>query len=141
MTTREFGDVTLERVREHVWEIPREGEMEVPGRVLASEALLEDIGDDDSLKQLKNAAALPGMTKYALAMPDAHQGYGFPVGGVGAIDAEDGCISPGAVGFDINCGVRMLRTPLRYDDVRGREEELVEALFDAVPSGLGGGGV
>ncbi len=103
MTTMEFGDVTLERVREHVWEIPQEEGMEVPGRVLASEALLEDIGDDDSLQQLKNAAALPGMTKYALAMPDAHQGYGFPVGGVGAIDAEDGCISPGAVGFDINC--------------------------------------
>ena len=141
MTTREFDDITLERVREHVWEIAPEGEMEVPARVLASEALLEEIGDDDSLQQLKNAAHLPGMQKYALAMPDAHQGYGFPVGGVGAIDAEDGCISPGAVGFDINCGVRMLRTPLTYDDVRGREEELVDALFDAVPSGLGGGGV
>ncbi|GAB7092892.1 RtcB family protein [Halolamina litorea] len=141
MTTREFDGVTLERVREHVWEIPREGGMRVPGRVLASEALLDDIGEDDSLQQLKNAAHLPGMTKYALAMPDAHQGYGFPVGGVGAIDAEEGCISPGAVGFDINCGVRMLRTPLTYEDVRGREEELVEALFDAVPSGLGGGGV
>jgi tRNA-splicing ligase RtcB len=103
MTTREFDGITLERVREHVWEIAQEGGMEVPARVLASEALLEDIGDDDSLQQLKNAAHLPGMTKYALAMPDAHQGYGFPVGGVGAIDAEDGCISPGAVGFDINC--------------------------------------
>ena len=141
MTTREFDGITLERVREHVWEIPREGGMEVPARVLASEALLDDIGADDSLQQLKNAAHLPGMTKHALAMPDAHQGYGFPVGGVGAIDAENGCISPGAVGFDINCGVRMLRTPLTYDDVRGREEELVEALFEAVPSGLGGGGV
>jgi tRNA-splicing ligase RtcB len=74
-------------------------------------------------------------------MPDGHQGYGFPVGGVGAIDAENGCISPGAVGFDVNCGVRMVRTNLTYDDVRGREEELVNRLFDAVPSGLGGGGV
>jgi tRNA-splicing ligase RtcB len=139
--TKQFGDVTLERVREHVWEIPREGGMEVPGRVLASEALLEEIGEDDTLQQLKNAAHLPGMTKHALCMPDGHQGYGFPVGSVGAIDAENGCISPGAVGFDINCGVRMLKTNLAYDDVRGREEELVDALFDAVPSGLGGGGV
>jgi len=139
--TKQFGDVTLERVRENVWEIPKEGGMEVPARVLASEALLEQIGEDDSLQQLRNAAHLPGMTKYALCMPDGHQGYGFPVGGVGAIDAENGCISPGAVGFDINCGVRMLRTTLSYDDVRGHEEELVNVLFDAVPSGLGGGGV
>jgi tRNA-splicing ligase RtcB len=139
--TKQFGDVTLERVRENVWEIPKEGGMEVPARVLASEALLEQIGEDDSLQQLRNAAHLPGMTKYALCMPDGHQGYGFPIGGVGAIDAENGCISPGAVGFDINCGVRMLRTTLSYDDVRGHEEELVNALFDAVPSGLGGGGV
>jgi tRNA-splicing ligase RtcB len=139
--TKQFGDVILERVRENVWEIPKEGGMEVPARVLASEALLEQIGEDDSLQQLRNAAHLPGMTKYALCMPDGHQGYGFPVGGVGAIDAENGCISPGAVGFDINCGVRMLRTTLSYDDVRGHEEELVNALFDAVPSGLGGGGV
>jgi len=139
--TKQFGDVTLERVRENVWEIPKEGGMEVPARVLASEALLEQIGEDDSLQQLRNAAHLPGMTKYALCMPDGHQGYGFPIGGVGAIDAENGCISPGAVGFDINCGVRMLRTTLSYDDVRGHEEELVNVLFDAVPSGLGGGGV
>ncbi|AEN05526.1 protein of unknown function UPF0027 [halophilic archaeon DL31] len=139
--TKQFGDVILERVRENVWEIPKEGGMEVPARVLASEALLEQIGEDDSLQQLRNAAHLPGMTKYALCMPDGHQGYGFPVGGVGAIDAENGCISPGAVGFDINCGVRMLRTTLSYDDVRGHEEELVNVLFDAVPSGLGGGGV
>jgi tRNA-splicing ligase RtcB len=74
-------------------------------------------------------------------MPDGHQGYGFPVGGVAGIDAEDGCISPGAVGYDINCGVRMVRTNLTYDDLRGREEELVEALFANIPSGLGGGGV
>jgi len=74
-------------------------------------------------------------------MPDGHQGYGFPVGGVAGIDAEEGCISPGAVGYDINCGVRMVRTNLSYDDVLGRERELVDALFDAIPSGLGGGGV
>jgi tRNA-splicing ligase RtcB len=141
MTTREFDGIRLEKVREHVWEIPREGEMNVPARVLASESLLEEIGDDDSLQQLKNATHLPGIVEPALCMPDGHQGYGFPVGGVGATDARTGCISPGAIGYDINCGVRIVKTALTYEDVRGREEELVDALFEAIPSGLGGGGV
>ncbi|WP_435129721.1 RtcB family protein [Halobaculum sp. D14] len=139
--TREYDGIRLKRVREHVWEIPKEGDMNVPARVLASEPLLEQISDDDTLQQLKNATHLPGMTKHALCMPDGHQGYGFPVGGVGATDAESGCISPGAVGYDINCGVRMMKTNLTYDDVAGHEEELVESLFANVPSGLGGGGV
>ena len=141
METREFDGVRLERVREFVWEIPREGDMRVPARVLASEPLLEQIGDDLTLTQLKNATHLPGIAGRAICMPDGHQGYGFPVGGVGATDTENGCISPGAVGYDINCGVRMMNTNLTYDDLRGREEELVEALFANVPSGLGGGGI
>ncbi|MUV86415.1 RNA-splicing ligase RtcB [Natronomonas sp. CBA1123] len=141
MTTFDAGDVTLHKVRDYVWEIPPEGGMRVPARVLASEELLEEISEDKTLEQLRNTTHLPGVTKYALCMPDGHQGYGFPVGGVAAIDAEDGCISPGAVGYDINCGVRMVKTNLTYDDVQGHEEELVDALFDAVPSGLGGGGV
>ncbi|WP_435074375.1 RtcB family protein [Halorubrum sp. HHNYT27] len=141
MTTREFDGIRLEKVRDYVWEIPREGDMNVPARVLASESLLAEIGEDNSLQQLKNATHLPGIVEPAVCMPDGHQGYGFPVGGVGAIDAQTGCISPGAVGYDINCGVRMVRTNLTYDDVRGREEELVDALFESVPSGLGGGGV
>ncbi len=141
MTTYDAGDVTLERVREFVWEIPQTGEMNAPARVLASEALLDEISQDRTLEQLRNSTHLPGVEKYALCMPDGHQGYGFPVGGVAGIDAENGCISPGAVGYDINCGVRMMRTNLTYEDVRGREEELVDALFEAVPSGLGGGGV
>ena len=103
MTTFDAGGVTLERLRENVWEIPQTGGMRVPARVLASERLLEEIGQDKSLAQLQDTAHLPGIQKYALAMPDAHQGYGFPVGGVAGIDAEDGCISPGAVGYDINC--------------------------------------
>jgi tRNA-splicing ligase RtcB len=141
MTTFDAGPVTLERVREFVWEIPQEGGMRVPARVLASEALLKEIKEDKTLQQLRNTTHLPGIRKYAVCMPDGHQGYGFPVGGVAGIDAEDGCISPGAVGYDINCGVRMVRTDLEYDDVRGREEELVDRLFEAVPTGLGGGGV
>jgi Uncharacterized conserved protein len=141
MTTREFGDTTLTRVEPYVWEIARTDEMRVPARVFASEALLAQIGDDRTLSQVQDAAHLPGVAAYTACLPDGHQGYGFPIGGVAGIDAEDGCISPGAIGYDINCGVRMLTTPLDYDDVRGREEELVEALATGVPAGLGGGGV
>ena len=101
--SREFGGIRLERVRENVWEIPREGEMRVAARVLASEELLEGIGNDLSLQQLRNVTHLPGIAEPAVCMPDGHQGYGFPVGGVGATDAETGCISPGAIGYDVNC--------------------------------------
>jgi len=138
---REFDGIRLRRVRDHVWEIPREGEMGVAARVLASEDLLEQIGDDRSLTQLRNVTHLPGIAEPAVCMPDGHQGYGFPVGGVGATDAEHGCISPGSIGYDINCGIRMVRTNLTYDDLRGREAELVDSLFANVPSGLGGGGI
>ncbi|AQL41522.1 RNA-splicing ligase RtcB [Halorientalis sp. IM1011] len=141
MTTYDADGITLEKVRDYVWEIPQEGGMNVPARVLASEALLEEIQQDKTLQQLKNSAHLPGVRKHAICMPDGHQGYGFPVGGVAGIDVEDGCISPGAIGYDINCGVRMMRTNLTYDDLQGREEELVETLFSNIPSGLGGGGV
>jgi tRNA-splicing ligase RtcB len=143
MTTYEADGITLHKLREHVWEIPQDeaAGMRVPARVLASESLLDQIADDRTLQQLVNSTHLPGIQQYAVCMPDGHQGYGFPVGGVGATDAEDGCISPGAVGFDINCGVRMMTTNLRYDDIRGKEAELVDALFANVPSGLGGGGI
>ena len=141
MNTFEANGRTLERVREYVWELPQSGDMRVPARVLASETLLEQISEDKTLEQLENTTHLPGITKYAICMPDGHQGYGFPVGGVGAMDAEEGCISPGAVGYDINCGVRMVRTNLTYEDVRGHERGLVDSLFANVPSGLGGGGI
>ncbi|AEH35390.1 RtcB family protein [Halopiger xanaduensis] len=139
--TFDADGITLEQVREFVWEIPQEGDMRTPARVLASESLLEEIKEDKTLEQLKNTTHLPGITNYAICMPDGHQGYGFPVGGVGALDAENGCISPGAVGYDINCGVRMMRTNLTYDELQGREEELVDSLFANIPSGLGGGGI
>jgi len=141
MTTYEANGITLRKVRDYVWEIPSKGGMNAPARVLASEALLDEISQDKTLQQLKNSAHLPGVRKHALCMPDGHQGYGFPVGGVAGIDAENGCISPGAVGYDVNCGVRMMKTNLAYDDVRGKEEELVSNLFQNIPSGLGGGGV
>ena len=141
MKTYTAGEITLEQVEEYVWEIPQGEGMGTPARVLASEELLAEIAEDETLQQLQNATSLPGVVKYAVCMPDGHQGYGFPVGGVAGIDAENGCISPGAVGYDINCGVRMMRTNLTAEDVRGHEEELVGELFDAIPSGLGGGGV
>lgn len=141
MRTYEANGITLERVRENVWEIPKEGEMRVPARVLASESLLDEISDDRTLQQLQNVTQLPGIVKHAVCMPDGHQGYGVPVGGVAGIDAETGCLSPGAVGYDINCGVRMMTTNLTYNDLRGNEEELVDALFAAIPCGLGSGGV
>ena len=141
MTTFDAGSVTLEKVRDYVWEIPQSGEMRVPARVLASERLLEEIKEDKTLQQLRNTTHLPGIQEYAVCMPDGHQGYGFPVGGVAALDAENGCISPGAVGYDVNCGVRMLKTNLNYNEIKGREAELVDTLFANIPSGLGGGGV
>ncbi len=141
MRTYETNSITLEEVRDNVWEIPRTGDMNTPARVLASESLLEEISGDRTLQQLKNTTELPGIAKYAVCMPDGHQGYGFPVGGVAGIDAETGCLSPGAVGYDINCGVRMMRTNLTYEDLKGSEPELVETLFESVPCGLGGGGV
>jgi tRNA-splicing ligase RtcB len=141
MTTFDAGSVTLEKVRDHVWEIPQSGEMRAPARVLASERLLKEIKQDKTLQQLQNTTHLPGIHEYAVCMPDGHQGYGFPVGGVAALDSENGCISPGAVGYDINCGVRMLKTNLSYNKIKGREEELVDKLFANIPSGLGGGGV
>jgi len=103
MTTYEADGITLEKVREFVWEIPQEGGMNAPARVLASEALLDEISEDKTLQQLINSTHLPGVQKYAVCMPDGHQGYGFPVGGVAGIDVENGCISPGAIGYDINC--------------------------------------
>ena len=141
MPTFEAEHATLTQISEFVWEIEPHDGMRVPARVYASESLLEEIADDLTLKQIQNVAHMPGIESPAICMPDGHQGYGFPVGGVAAIDAEDGVISPGGVGYDINCGVRMVKTNLTYEDLEGKEEELVNALFEAIPSGLGGGGV
>ena len=141
MTTFKSGNISLTQIEEFVWEIPRSGDMLVPARIFASETLLEQISQDKTLEQLKNTASLPGIQKYAICMPDGHQGYGFPVGGVVATDANNGCISPGGVGYDINCGVRMIKTNLSYSDLRGKEESLGKLLFNKVPAGLGKGGV
>jgi len=115
--------------------------MHVPARIFASPKLLEKIKQDKTLTQLRNATLLKGIHKYAIALPDAHQGYGFPVGGVAALDAKDGVISPGAIGYDINCGVRVCTSNLSYENVQGLEQQLVDLLFDAVPKGIGKGSI
>jgi tRNA-splicing ligase RtcB len=129
----------VERVGPYLWRIPRDAApgMRVPALVLADDALMAQIRTDASLQQLANGATLPGIVRAALAMPDIHQGYGLPVGGVVATDARDGVVSPGAIGFDINCGVRLLGTALDAREMAPRMTNLVEALYRAIPAGVG----
>jgi tRNA-splicing ligase RtcB (3'-phosphate/5'-hydroxy nucleic acid ligase) len=131
----------VRRVSDNVWEIPRAGGMRVPARIYASAALMEQIKRDKTLDQARNAACLPGIRRMSYVMPDAHQGYGFPIGGVAAFDLDDGIISPGGVGYDINCGVRLLRTNLRESDVTASRRELLAEIFNEVPAGVGKSGV
>lgn len=130
----------IKKISEVEWEIPKENGMLVPGKVFASEKLFNKIKEDKTLEQVKNVAMLPGIIKASFAMPDAHQGYGFPIGGVAAFDVDKGVISPGGVGYDINCSVRLLRTNLTRDQIKGKEKLLTKALFKAVPVGVGGKG-
>ncbi len=131
----------LQKIADNIWEIPREGPMKVPARIYASSRLAHAAERDKTLEQARNVACLPGIVRMAYVMPDAHQGYGFPIGGVAAFDAESGIISPGGVGYDINCGVRLLRSDYRDKDVRDRRKELLEEIFREVPAGVGKGGV
>jgi tRNA-splicing ligase RtcB (3'-phosphate/5'-hydroxy nucleic acid ligase) len=137
--------VELTRVDEVLWEVPAaaRADMRVPARIFADSELLDAIAEDDSLEQLQNVATLPGIVDAALAMPDIHQGYGFPVGTVAATEPPHGVISPGGVGYDINCGVRLLALPLTLAELGGRKERLVHELSRAIPAaaprGAGGG--
>lgn len=130
----------FEKVDNYTWRIPRTGAMRVPGIIYASEALIRAM-DDKVYEQLSNVATLPGIVEAAYAMPDAHWGYGFPIGGVAAFDPEQGgIISAGGVGFDISCGVRTLHTGLTPQDIRARQKDLADALFYRIPAGLGSTG-
>lgn len=130
----------LDKVDEYTWRIPQRGAMRVPGIVYASEALIRAM-DDKVHEQLSNVAALPGIVTAAYAMPDAHWGYGFPIGGVAAFDPDQGgIISAGGVGFDISCGVRTLHTALTPADIRARQKDLADALFYRIPAGVGSTG-
>ena len=126
----------------YLWRIPQDASrgMRVPGLVVADEHLIASMGSDASLEQVANGATLPGIVKAAMAMPDLHQGYGLPVGGVVATDAHRGVVSPGAIGFDINCGVRLLSASLAAAEVADRMEALVDALYATIPTGVGSRG-
>jgi tRNA-splicing ligase RtcB len=127
----------LRQIDEYRWEIPREGKMRTRGLIFASKEMLPVIQEDQSLQQVANVATLPGIVGPSLAMPDIHWGYGFAIGGVAAFDLEEGIVSPGGVGYDINCGVRLLRTKLPREQVVCCIEDLVNALFNNIPSGVG----
>ncbi len=132
----------LNKIDDYRWEIPKSYKpgMRVPGLIYADEAMLDVIREEQSLEQVANVAFLPGIIRHSLAMPDIHWGYGFPIGGVAATRVSDGVISPGGVGYDINCGVRLLHTNLTENEVRPKINELINHLFNNVPSGLGSEG-
>ena len=129
----------LQKISDTVWELPpsyKQG-MRVPARIIATEKLVRDM-DEAVYQQISNVATLPGIARYALCMPDGHSGYGFPIGGVAAMDVhEGGVISPGGIGFDINCGMRLITTNLTLEDVQPRLKEIVDRLFQRVPAGIG----
>jgi tRNA-splicing ligase RtcB (3'-phosphate/5'-hydroxy nucleic acid ligase) len=130
--------IPIEKIDEFTWRIPQYKKgMRVPGLVFANDSLMEKMRTDRTLEQCANVTYLPGIYKNAITLPDGHEGYGFPIGGVAATDYEDGVISPGGVGYDINCGVRLLSTTLTEKDVRPKLAQLTESIYNNVPSGLG----
>jgi tRNA-splicing ligase RtcB len=132
---------TLNKISDHLWEIPKIGDMRVPGRIFASEKLISEM-DEKVREQVMNVAALPGIQLASLAMPDAHWGYGFPIGGVAAFDPDEGgIISMGGVGFDISCGVRTMKTGLTRDEIMPRLDRLADLLYSRVPAGVGSEGL
>lgn len=133
-------EIRLEKLDDSRWLIPQTGGMRVPGMIYSSEKMLESISMDQSPKQVANVAHLPGIVKYSLAMPDMHWGYGFPIGGVAAFDMKEGIISPGGVGYDINCGCRLVSTGLGVQDLKGKMPGLVDALYNHIPTGVGSRG-
>jgi tRNA-splicing ligase RtcB len=134
-------DFEIKKIDKWRFLIPKRGAMRVPGLIFSSSELMPNIRDDQSLHQLVNVATLPGIVKHALAMPDIHWGYGFPIGGVAAFRVEDGIVSPGGVGYDINCGTRLLTTALVAREVRPKIKGLVSALFRDIPAGVGSRGM
>jgi tRNA-splicing ligase RtcB len=130
----------IKKINEYEWKIDRAGAMKVPVMIFASEKLLKKMFEDKTLEQAKNVACLPGIIEKSIVLSDAHQGYGFSIGGVAAFDIEKGVISPGGVGYDINCSIRMLKTNLKINDVEKKKKEIIDKLFKFVPSGVGEGG-
>ncbi|GAB4179597.1 MAG: RNA ligase RtcB [Calditrichia bacterium] len=132
--------IDFRQITPYVYEIPKQGQMQVPARFFSSPSLLPRLIADNALMQLKHVATLPGILKYALAMPDIHWGYGFPIGGVAAFDKSTGIVSPGGVGYDINCGVRLAATALSIDEISHKTKRLIDELFRSIPAGVGSSG-
>lgn len=132
----------LKKIDDYLWEIPKSArsDMRVPAFIYAIEELIDDISQDRTLDQLMNVATLPGILKAAIVMPDGHEGYGFPIGGVAATDIRHGVISPGGIGYDINCGVRLLTSKISYMDVKDKIPDLVHEMSRMIPKGVGRGG-
>ncbi|GBE20175.1 MAG TPA: RtcB family protein [Candidatus Pacearchaeota archaeon] len=128
----------IKKISDNIYEMPKSGKMNVPAKIFVSENMIKNIKGDKALQQIKNVAMMPGILKASMVMPDAHQGYGFPIGGVAAFDIEKGVISPGGVGYDINCSVRLLRTNLTLKDIKNKKE-IIHSLFRSIPSGVGRG--
>ena len=143
MNPQEEWSGPLEKIDDYRWLIPQSymKGMRVPGLIFSSERLLKKIRLDQTPKQVANVAHLPGIVGYSFAMPDIHWGYGLPIGGVAAMDINDGIISPGGVGSDINCGVRLMRTNLELHHIKDKIRDLVESIFHTVPSGIGSKGL
>ena len=129
--------VKIQRIDDCRWRIPKEGKMRSEGLVFASETMIRLLQQEQALEQVRNVATLPGIVGPSIAMPDIHWGYGFPIGGVAAFDAEEGVVSPGGVGYDINCGVRLLRSALHVDELRPQLKQLADLLYRSVPAGVG----
>ena len=127
------------KINDFLWEIEKDEKegMNVPIHIYANEKIMQNMGRDRTLKQAANAASLPTIVKHMLVMPDGHEGYGFPVGGVAAFPADDGIISPGSVGYDINCGVRLIKTNLTVEEIKPKLSRLMDVLMKNVPSGVG----
>lgn len=130
-------EAELQKLTDYLWEIPQTGKMRVPGRIYATEKMISHILADNAPQQTANVSHLPGIVTASLAMPDIHWGYGFPIGGVAAFDVDEGVISPGGVGYDINCGVRLMVSDLTYEDIKPHVRALINELFGSVPSGVG----
>lgn len=131
----------IDKISENIWEVPTAFSkyMKVPARIYADKPLLDAMRGDETLTQAVNITQLPGLLKYSITLPDGHQGYGFPIGGVGAFDPEEGIITPGGVGYDINCGVRLMRTDLTFQEVNLKKSDLIDEIFRLVPCGVGVG--
>ena len=136
-------EIKFEKVNDHEYMIPKQDNMLVPAIIYASDKLFDAMKKDSALRQIKNVAGLPGIQKKAIAMSDMHQGYGFPIGGVATFDSETGIITPGGIGFDINCGVRLLASNLKYEDIKNTKngtsniKELINEIFNKIPCGVG----